>query len=76
MDTKTLLANRIQIAAKAVDHFRADALNAHRPDDFLRIARGLDQSLAVLEELERIWEALYGEKPTMHDIYDTLSGVV
>lgn len=67
-NVKILLANRLWAHSQQVDRVRNSAEAAFQPDDFLWVARRLDEALICLGEVERIWEALYGYKPTSHDM--------
>ena len=62
----TLLADRIVLAMKRVDKIR----NSHpfTPGDYLTAAKVLSESLAVLEELQVIWQAITGYTCTTHEL--------
>lgn len=64
---RTLLANRIQIAAKAVEAARES--KPHGPDEFATVARQIGEGVAVIGELERLWETLFGEAPSIVDVH-------
>lgn len=66
VDPQVLLANRIQYAADAIDRLRAR--NPYSAEEYAEVAKGIGELLAVLDELERLWEALYGERPSRLDV--------
>jgi hypothetical protein len=65
-DLKTYLANRITLYAEACEIERAK--KPYTPDEYRDIADNLAASLVCLDELERIWESAFGERPSILDV--------
>lgn len=60
-ELKTLLASRITVHANAIDAARKSDMYA--PAEFQDTAFRVAASLSAIEELERVWEAVFDEKP-------------
>ena len=63
---RVLLANRIMTHSRAIDALREQ--QPHKPGEYAAIATGIAESLAVIEELQQIWEAAFDEFPSMLDV--------
>ena len=63
---RVLLANRIMTHSRAIDALREQ--QPHNPGEYAAIATGIAESLAVIEELQQIWEAAFDEFPSMLDV--------
>jgi len=68
---KALLANRILIQSRAIDLAREGLKKNSKPspDDLWKVAETTATSLAVINELERVWEALGFGLPSIVDIH-------
>lgn len=69
---KASLAKRITLAADDIDTARDRAKRAFSPEDYAAVAKDIDNGLAVLDALESVWEALYGERPSRLDVANAL----
>jgi hypothetical protein len=72
-DVKGLLAHRLRIASEACDSLRG--VKCFTPKDYARVSTQLTEALAIIQEVERIWECLYGSVPSLAEVYQVLRDI-
>jgi hypothetical protein len=65
---KGLLAYRIDRHSKKVDKIREDVGAAFSAPAILQHGQRLSEHLAAIEELQEVWERLFGEIPSAFDV--------
>lgn len=64
---QTVLASRLTIASRACDSIRARR-GMYSPQDYADNARMLSENLAIIGELERLWEGFFGYVPSLLEV--------
>ncbi|WP_020142309.1 hypothetical protein [Terracoccus sp. 273MFTsu3.1] len=66
---KTLLAKRLLRHSKRCDETRESLKHAYSPEDIYQHSRRLSERLSAIDELQEVWERLFGNTPTLAEVH-------